>query len=255
MPNLSHPSYYQITSIFHFFALNLNSSPNNATVILSHVKSSPYYTTHNTFGVLLGKNRSFQSIPSYVSLHGKQSTSPSDTANLFASYFSSVFTQPSPTPSQTLHSICLFPLPSNAYFSISDVYKCLWSLRNIKSVGPDGIQGDFLYKLRSVLAEPLWLLFRRSIDSGIFPSALKLGLIRPIFKSCNSTDVSNYRPITILPHLSKIFETLVLNSVRSSLNHILIDEKHGFHPGRSTITCNLSLHSYIYMILFAITSK
>ena len=59
--------------------------------------------------------------------------------------------------------------------------------RNIKSVGPDGIQVDFLYKLRSVLAEPLWLLFRRSIDSGIFPSALNIGSIRPILKSGDST--------------------------------------------------------------------
>ncbi|KAL4104718.1 hypothetical protein QTP88_020000 [Uroleucon formosanum] len=198
------------------------------------------------FWSFIRKNRSSQSIPSCVSLHGKQSTSLPDTANLFAAYFSSVFTQPSPTPSQTLHPICLFPLPSNSYFSISDVYKCLCSLRNVKSVGPDGIQGDFLYKLRSVLAEPLWLLFGRSIDSGIFPSALKLGSIRPILKSGDSIDVSNYRPITILPHLSKIFESLVLNSIRSPLNHILIDEQHGFRPGRSTLTCNLSLHSYIY---------
>ncbi|KAL4125919.1 hypothetical protein QTP88_010156 [Uroleucon formosanum] len=198
------------------------------------------------FWSFIRKNRSSQSIPSCVSLHGKQSTSLPDTANLFAAYFSSVFTQPSPTPSQTLHPIRLFPLPSNSYFSISDVYKCLCSLRNVKSVGPDGIQGDFLYKLRSVLAEPLWLLFGRSIDSGIFPSALKLGSIRPILKSGDSIDVSNYRPITILPHLSKIFESLVLNSIRSPLNHILIDEQHGFRPGRSTLTCNLSLHSYIY---------
>jgi len=56
MPSLSHPSYYQITSIFHFFALNLNSSPNNVTAILSHVPNPPYYTTLNTFGVLLEKN-------------------------------------------------------------------------------------------------------------------------------------------------------------------------------------------------------
>lgn len=89
-------------------------------------------------------------------------------------------------------------------------------------------------------------MFRRSIDSGIFLSALKLGSIRPILKSGDPTDVTNYRPITILPHLSKLFETLVLNSIRPSLNHILIDEQHGFRPGRSTVTCNLSLHSYIF---------
>lgn len=62
----------------------------------------------------------------------------------------------------------------------------------------------------------------------------------------DSTDVTNYRPITTLPHLSKLFETLVLNSIRSSLNHILVDEQHGFRQGRSIVTCNLNLHSYIF---------
>jgi len=68
------------------------------------------------FWSFIRKNRSSQSIPSSVTLHGIQSTSHSDTANLFATYFSSVFTQPSPTLSQTLHSNCHFSLPSNAHF-------------------------------------------------------------------------------------------------------------------------------------------
>jgi len=145
---------------------------------------------------LIRKNRSSPSIPTSVTLYGIQITSHSDTANLFATYFSSLFTHPSP--------ICHFPLPSNAQFMISDVYQCLFSFCNIKSFGPDGIiKGYFLYKIRFFLVEALWLLFRRSIDSGIFPFAFKLGSIRPLLKSGDSTDVTNYLPITILPHLSK----------------------------------------------------
>lgn len=194
------------------------------------------------FWSFIRKNRSSASIPTSVTLNGIQSKTPSDTVNLFATHFSSVFTQPSQNSSLTLHPKNNFPLPSNVHFWISDVYQCLCSLRNIKSVGPDGIQGDFLYKLHSVLLKPLKLLFRRSIDSGIFPSALKLGSIRPLLKSGDSTDVTNCRPITILPHLSKLFETLILNLIRPSLNQILVDEQHGFRPGRSTITCYLNLN-------------
>lgn len=58
--------------------------------------------------------------------------------------------------------------------------------------------------------------------------------------------MTNYRPITILHHLSKLFETLILNSVCSFLNHILADEQQSFRPGRSTITCNVSLNSCIF---------
>ncbi|KAL4120326.1 hypothetical protein QTP88_013042 [Uroleucon formosanum] len=51
----NHPNYYQITIIFHFCALNLNSPPSNANVILSLVLSPPYYTTHNISGASLEK--------------------------------------------------------------------------------------------------------------------------------------------------------------------------------------------------------
>lgn len=169
---------------------------------------------------------------------------------MFAKYFSSIFTRHSSsqflTPSQSVHPTCHFTLPFNAHFSINDVHQSLCSFRNINSVGPDGIQGDYLYELRSVLTEPLWLLFRRSINSGIFASALKIGSIRPTLKSGVSTYVTNYRHITILPNLSKLFETLVLNSISSFFNHILVDEQHGFRRKKSIITCNLSLHLYVF---------
>lgn len=79
-------------------------------------------------------------------------------------------------------------------------------------------------------------------DSGIFPSFLKLVLIRPILKSGDSINATNYRPMIIPPHLSKLFKTLVVNSVRFSLNHILVDQKHGFYPDGSNVLYNLILH-------------
>ncbi|KAF0706704.1 Uncharacterized protein FWK35_00029231 [Aphis craccivora] len=131
-----------------------------------------------------------------------------------------------PPCSPSLHQLH----PKHYILSASFRSRLMPIFRSVTSTNAYVPLGDFLYKLRSVLAEPLWLLFRRSIDSGIFPSAFNFGSIRPILKSGDSIDVSNYCPITILPHLSKIFETLVLNSIRSPLNHILIDEQHGFHP-------------------------
>lgn len=120
----------------------------------SSLQRNPRY-----FWTFVRKNRSSPSIPSSVSLDGVQSNNHFDTANLFSKYFSSVITQPSNTPSlsasfakNTIHN---FALPSNVYFSVDDVYNCLYSLRNKKSVGPDGIQGDFLFKIPPIIAEPL----------------------------------------------------------------------------------------------------
>jgi Reverse transcriptase (RNA-dependent DNA polymerase) len=166
--------------------------------------------------------------------------------NLFSNYFSTInsplskpLTSPNLIPSYSF-------LPSSVKFTIDDVSQFLSSLRNIKSIGPDGIQGHFLYILRDVIAWPIYLLCKKSFDSGTFPSSLKLGSIIPILKSGNQALVTNYRPITTLSHLSKLFETIVLNSIRPSLNNILCEEQHGFRPGHSTITCNLILSSYVF---------
>lgn len=84
----------------------------------------------------------------------------------------------------------------------------------------------------------MWLLFRRSLDSKVFPSILKISSVNPIFKSGYKANVKNYKPLSILSHISKLFEQLVLRSIQSPVNSILIDEQYGFRPSRSA-TMNL----------------
>ena len=64
-----------------------------------------------------------------------------------------------------------------------------------------------------VLIQILTLLFNKSIDQGIFPSALKLSKIVPIHKGDSLFEISNYRPISLLPILSKILEKLMYTRV------------------------------------------
>jgi len=80
---------------------------------------------------------------------------------------------------------------------------------------------------------------------GVFPDIWKVSSVTPIFKSGDRADVTNYRPISIISHFAKIFESLVYNSVLNSVDNILINEQHGFRPGRSTTTCNITFIDYI----------
>lgn len=139
-----------------------------------------------------------------------------------------------------------FDLPNNIIFSEDDVFRSLSALRKVQSIGTDGLSGEFLFQLRHIISYPLFLLFRRSFDESTFPSILKFSSITPILKSGNATDVANYRPISILSHLSKLFKKIVLNCIKLSVNNIVIDEQHGFHTGRSTTTCNLVLNNFIF---------
>ncbi|KAF0752147.1 putative RNA-directed DNA polymerase, partial [Aphis craccivora] len=190
------------------------------------------------------KNRSSQSIPSCVSLHGKQSISFPDTANLFAAYFSSVFTQPSLTPSQTLHPICLFPLPSNAYFSISDVYKCLCSLRNVKSVGPDGVQLSrvfFRLHLNLALLDTIFYTdFSKAFDR-VDQNHLMIQWV-----IVNSTSSDRFTLFSGVPKgavLSPLLFALFINSANSVLQHakllIFADDMKIFFRIKSISDCHL----------------
>ena len=185
-------------------------------------------------------------IPKVVSLNGTSSCNELESAEMFSSYFSSVYSSkviPCDFESPDIYS---FDLPNNVSLSLDDVYQKLSQLHCNKSVGPDGLPGVFLSKLKSIISYPLWILLRRSLDEGIFPHILKLGSITPILKSGCPTDVSNYRPISILSHIAKMFESLVQKDILRPFNNIIMEEQHGFRPGRSTITNNLIFHNYCF---------
>jgi hypothetical protein len=92
---------------------------------------------------------------------------------------------------------------------------------------------------------PLFHLFRRSLDEGVFPDVWKTFSVTSVFKSGDPSLVSNYRPISILPHIAKLFESIVYHCTKRNLNYIIIDDQHGFRQGKSTVTSSLVFTTYI----------
>jgi hypothetical protein len=174
-------------------------------------------------------------IPISVQYLDSLSNNPLESATLFSNYFGSVFQSPISLLSPDSCKLS-YNLPSNCYFTPDDVLEALTALQSITSSGPDGISARLLYNCRNSLFFPIFLLFRLSMDEGIFPSLWKISSITPILKSGDPSQVVNYRPISILPHIAKIFESIVYNCIKRSVNHILIPQQHGFRPGKSTIT-------------------
>ena len=93
------------------------------------------------------------------------------------------------------------------------------------------------------LAKPLGILFNQSIRSGKFPNLVKSGNITPIYKSGPPTDTSNFRPISKLHTISKLFETLAKESLLKYLIYkdILSSDQYGFRKGLSTFD---ALHKF-----------
>ena len=95
----------------------------------------------------------------------------------------------------------------------------------------------FIYKRFCTLLSP-WIsyLFNLSISEGVFPDALKESRTVPIFKKGNSKLSDNYRPISTIHILAKIFEKLMSKRLYSYLNKykILFSSQFGFRTGSST---------------------
>ena len=99
-----------------------------------------------------------------------------------------------------------------------------------------------------LIAAPLTHICNLSFSQGVFPDKLKTAKILPIFKCDDSSLFSNYRPISILPCLSKVFEKLFYFRLSAFLEKfdILSHHQYGFRPHHSTTMAILEFVNNIY---------
>ena len=95
---------------------------------------------------------------------------------------------------------------------------------------------------------PLTLLFESSIQSGNFPDSWKKGNITPVHKKQSKILINNYRPISLLPILGKVFEKIIYNSLFKHLhkNKLLSENQSGFRKGDSCVSQLISITHNIY---------
>ena len=106
------------------------------------------------------------------------------------------------------------PTESQLIFTSVEEQHVLTIINNLKdksSYGHDGISNNLIKRIKDVLIKPLTLLISQMLSSGHFPSQLKISRVIPLFKSGDPELFSNYRPISLLPSLSKIFERVIIN--------------------------------------------
>ena len=120
------------------------------------------------------------------------------------------------------------------------LFNILKNVEVTKAARIDQISGKLIKDGARILAKPISELCNLSMTLEGFPDACKIAKVRrPLFKKGSKTDPSNYRPISLLPLLSKLFERVVLNQTEEflSLNKVLYDYQSGFRKNHSTDTC------------------
>jgi len=98
-----------------------------------------------------------------------------------------------------------------------DIFKKLIQLKIDKSLGPDLIHPRVLYETRNVIARPLFLIFRRSLEFGTLPTDWKLAEVTAVHKKGSKSDSGNYRPISLTSVCCKILESLVRDHIMKHL--------------------------------------
>lgn len=134
-------------------------------------------------------------------------------------------------PTRTHHR-SMFIQPTD----VIEIKNIIYNLKDTKSIGPDGIPMCVIKKSAEVLLTPLAYLVNLTISTGVFPDKLKHADVTLLHKKGDRKDLHNYRPISILPCFSKIFETILVSRIYKYLeSNQLIDQAHsGFIKNRST---------------------
>jgi hypothetical protein len=120
--------------------------------------------------------------------------------------------------------------------SDTDTLTIINNLQAKTSKGPDFVSSALLKKIKIELHKPITYIINQSLESGLFPDKLKVAKIIPVHKKGIETSIENYRPISILPAISKIFEKVLFNQIHQHFkeNNLYYAFQYGFRESHST---------------------
>ena len=121
--------------------------------------------------------------------------------------------------------------------TVEEIDKTIKGLRNNKASGLDIIANEYIKSTSSIFLPAYHKLFNLVLDTGILPDAWLIGVIKPIYKNKgNPDDPNNYRPITLLSCMGKLFTAILNKRLETFIesNDLLNENQCGFRRGYPT---------------------
>lgn len=185
-----------------------------------------------------------------IDIGGESHTDPKYVCNLFNDYFINVIKDNIVKPTINNSDIGNLSNDSSKNYSFfqpsfnfrpvndAEVEHVVNSFRCKVSSGYDEVPIQVLKAGNQQLKKILAHLINSSFVSGIFPNQLKISKVVPIHKTDDKRNLANYRPVSLLPTISKIYEKLAYNQLINYLEtyNLFDDIQHGFRSGRSVIS-------------------
>ena len=182
------------------------------------------------------KTKYQSTIPELEMEDGEMTRNDSEKASTLLKYFSSVFTNEPDEPFEELSEVCSDQL-DDIEISVQRVKEVIDQTNINKSPGPDSIHPRILKEAGHMLALPLTLIFRESLDTGQLPKDWKTAHLSAIHKKGSKSHPNNYRPVSLTSVACKLLEKIIRSDMIDHLKRrdLHSNRQYGFIEGRSTV--------------------
>ena len=206
--------------------------------------------TWSTLNGIIHKKSGKRDFPNYFTVNHTKISDKQSIANYFNSYFANIGPKLSDSIIYDGNKNVSSYLKDRVLHSFSfenvteeDVLKTVKDLAPKTSAGHDEISTKLLKLITPHISGLLTLIMNQSLNTGIFPNKLKIAKVIPLFKKSDPHLFDNYRPISLLPSISKIYEKIVSKQLYDYFLHkkLLYNSQYGFRKYHSTEMAALEL--------------
>lgn len=143
------------------------------------------------------------------------------------------------------------PISLNKPFCLDELKNCVRALPDGKASGEDGVTFEMIKACMNVMDNVILTMFNNILSSGQFPESWSRGMLLPLYKSGPKENPNNYRGISLLPALGKVFTKLLNNRITEFVinENIVSEEQAAYRKGYSTIDQIFTLHSVVQKYL------
>jgi hypothetical protein len=256
----SHPNavkYYQYRNIY-------NNLKRKAKIKLYNETFVKYrHDIRKTWGVinsLIGQTNDKTGISETFKINNIPTNDPQTIANEFCNFFTNIGTEfanniaPSKFSADSFmknkSELSMFLAPTDLY----EISRLINSLKRKNSSGHDGITSSLIKDIKHEISLPLTILINKSLSTGIVPDLLKTAKVIPVYKAKDKEQLNNYRPISLLPTISKILEKIIHKRLYYFLlsQSVFYQSQYGFRPKHSTTH---AIHEFVDQAITSFEEK
>ena len=253
-----HDNYVSARTLYNFTLRSKKSTYYKDFVTDNSLSTKDFWNKLNPY---LNPNKKQKISAALLSSKEVNLTSAQDIVNSFSNFFASILNSfkflafevcinYTHNLFNSIPSLVKLNDPSRAKFQLDIitaqiVADKLGTLNSKSAPGVVGIESRIFKECNDELKEILADLFNLCIKQNEFPEEWKVSYITPIYKGKNSqSSLGNYRPISIISPIAKVFESIIGANIRKFLesNNLLHPDQNGFREGRS---CHLALNSML----------